>query len=217
MTDIKLDSSEAQKIAGDFVYKNVVQSANTLIWELRDCDKFLDDDDYRKLAGPIDDWRTPGDLHIDEMSRSELLDALNSRTGYIDLKVPAEELDEDALEAYLERRHPDYPIGEDDKPCEESLLSDARLRELLVEDLDDDDDWLDFCNDHRLDPDQIEIYEHWIVSDYFAYKLKERGELVVDFLGFTIWGRTCTGQSISMDYGIQQIAIADWNGSRPAA
>ena len=38
-------------------------------------------------------------------------------------------------------------------------------------------------------------------------KLLEKGERVVkDFYGLTIWGRTCTGQAISMDSVIQAIA-----------
>lgn len=51
-----------------------------------------------------------------------------------------------------------------------------------------------------------EVYEHWIVSSWFAGKLKEQGESVGELFGLTIWGRTTTGQAISMDSVIQQIA-----------
>ena len=57
-----------------------------------------------------------------------------------------------------------------------------------------------------------EAYEFWIVSDWLADKLSDRGELVTkDFLGLTIWGRTCTGQSITMDWVIQDIAKEVYN------
>jgi len=50
-----------------------------------------------------------------------------------------------------------------------------------------------------------EIFEHWIVSDWLGNKLTEEGELVVEFMGFTIWGRTTTGQSIALDSVIQRL------------
>lgn len=57
------------------------------------------------------------------------------------------------------------------------------------------------------EPDGAEIYEHWLVSDWLASKLEERGESVVrDALGLTVWGRATTGQAIYMDAIIQDIA-----------
>jgi hypothetical protein len=68
------------------------------------------------------------------------------------------------------------------------------------------DSWQDACDQDNLDPYQTEAYEHWIVTNWFARKLEEKGEIVCrDFHGLTIWGRTTTGQAISMDYVIQQI------------
>lgn len=52
----------------------------------------------------------------------------------------------------------------------------------------------------------IDIYEYWIVTKWFADKLKEQNEVIEDnFHGLTIWGRTTTGQAISMDSVIQEI------------
>ena len=51
-----------------------------------------------------------------------------------------------------------------------------------------------------------EIYEHWIVSEWLAKRLEEKGESVEhDFFGLTIWGRGCTGQSIMLDSVIRDI------------
>ncbi|HBG0867859.1 TPA: hypothetical protein ACMVA2_000264 [Clostridioides difficile] len=48
-----------------------------------------------------------------------------------------------------------------------------------------------------------EVYEFWIVSGWLCNKLKELGEVVIS--SENIWGRGCTGQSISLDYVIWQI------------
>lgn len=66
----------------------------------------------------------------------------------------------------------------------------------------------DFCETHKIDPEDREAYEHWIVSKWFGNRLKEAGEMVIfDFMGFpAIWGRTCSGQAIALDGVIQGIA-----------
>ena len=55
---------------------------------------------------------------------------------------------------------------------------------------------------------ESEPLEHWIVSDWLAIKLDEQGEVIVtDFMGFNIWGRTCSGQSITLDGVFNDIAV----------
>lgn len=56
------------------------------------------------------------------------------------------------------------------------------------------------------DDDPIEALEHWIVSDWFASKLAEKGEITGELLGLTLWGRTCSGQMIALDSVIREIA-----------
>lgn len=68
----------------------------------------------------------------------------------------------------------------------------------------------DICSEHNLDYDYREVYEHWIISDWLARKLAEKGEITGDFAGLTIWGRSCTGQSISMDGVIREITAELW-------
>lgn len=65
--------------------------------------------------------------------------------------------------------------------------------------------WQKVCDDNRLDPEQREAYEHWIVSGWLARKLAEKGEITGEVCGLTIWGRCTTGQSISMDGVIEEI------------
>ena len=62
------------------------------------------------------------------------------------------------------------------------------------------------CYDENLDADIIEILEYWVVSDWLANQLIKQGEIVVEILGFNIWGRTTSGQHISLDHVMLTIA-----------
>lgn len=71
------------------------------------------------------------------------------------------------------------------------------------------DDWRELCEEQGIDADDYrrEIYEHWIVSDWFATKLESKGERILrDFFGLTVWGRSTTGQAILLDSVIREIA-----------
>ncbi|WP_040513612.1 hypothetical protein, partial [Paraglaciecola polaris] len=53
----------------------------------------------------------------------------------------------------------------------------------------------------------VEIFEYWAVSNWLADKLILSGEKVEkDFYGHCVWGRTCSGQAISLDHVIRNIA-----------
>lgn len=51
-----------------------------------------------------------------------------------------------------------------------------------------------------------EVYEWWAVSKWFGEKLKEQGCVVIDSWGKSYWGRCTTGQSISLDGCVVNIA-----------
>lgn len=77
---------------------------------------------------------------------------------------------------------------------------------------DDEDGWQtattaqELCENNDIEPHYREVYEHWIVSDWLADKLAEKGEKVdKDFAGMTVWARTTTGQAIYCDHVIEQI------------
>lgn len=56
--------------------------------------------------------------------------------------------------------------------------------------------------------DPCEVFEHWIISGWLADKLEEQGEAVAQPWGDVhIWGRTCTGQAISLDHNIRTLAL----------
>ena len=86
----------------------------------------------------------------------------------------------------------DVPFNAEDEPgtMARTYLHHLKQQEILRE----------FCDANHVAPDQNEIYEHWIVSEWLANRLEERGEVVErDFYGLTIWSRACTGQAILLD------------------
>jgi hypothetical protein len=73
--------------------------------------------------------------------------------------------------------------------------------------------WESVCDHYGIEPYQREVFEHWIVSDWLADKLAEKGEKIdKDFAGMTIWARTTTGQGIASDSVIAAI-VADLNAA----
>jgi hypothetical protein len=76
----------------------------------------------------------------------------------------------------------------------------------------DDNGWRDLCDEFEIDAYDAygrEVFEHWIVSDWLADRLAEKGEKVdKDFAGMTVWARTTTGQGIASDSVIEAI-VAD--------
>ena len=55
-----------------------------------------------------------------------------------------------------------------------------------------------------------EALEHWLVSNWLAERLREEGEMVIDFMDLTIWGRTTSGQAICIDSVIEDIYNKNW-------
>lgn len=86
------------------------------------------------------------------------------------------------------------------------IYSDIELQGHWQDDLEGWKSWEQCCVDNDIEPYDREVYEHWIVSDWLADKLAEKGEKVdKDFAGMTVWARTTTGQAIYCDHVIEQI------------
>lgn len=66
--------------------------------------------------------------------------------------------------------------------------------------------WEACCEENDIEPHEIEVFEHWAVSQWLGDMLQAKGERVDDdFAGLVVWARTTTGQAISMDAVIQEI------------
>ena len=53
--------------------------------------------------------------------------------------------------------------------------------------------------------DPVEVFEWWIVSSWLGRKLEAKDELIIKSGNLTIWGRTTTGQSMTIDSVIEDI------------
>ena len=69
-----------------------------------------------------------------------------------------------------------------------------------------DEDWEMLCDKEDITANQQEIYEYYIIDDPMLKRLEDKGEAVFDYHGLTIWGRTTTGQMLSMDSVVKEIA-----------
>lgn len=51
-----------------------------------------------------------------------------------------------------------------------------------------------------------DVREWWLVSEWFAYQLTQRGEVIIRWFGASWWGRATAGQAVRLDSVIEQIA-----------
>ena len=65
-------------------------------------------------------------------------------------------------------------------------------------------------NSNPIDEEPEEALEHWLVSEWLGKRLLEEGEMVIEFYGLTIWGRTTSGQAIYIDSVIEDIYNKSW-------
>lgn len=131
-----------------------------------------------------------------------------------DAKLPEIEVmetQEDGTEYWGWTNGPD-PIWTEEDDARTAAIESVlpAIRQCVWELVNTDDDYQWVCNEYNLDPDQVEVYEHWVVSDWLARKLAEKGQITGDVAGLTIWGRCCTGQSLSLDHVIREITRELW-------
>lgn len=69
----------------------------------------------------------------------------------------------------------------------------------------------DWTDEDEPDTEAQEVFEWWIIDPFLASNLQDRGHVIYNGMGPTLWGRCCTGQAIALDYDIQIIAWGlDW-------
>jgi len=94
--------------------------------------------------------------------------------------------------------------GENDKAIQEKL---KEKYESLLEGYEDELRYIE-SDIEELEAEQeepAEVLEWWLVTPYFAEKLREKGEAFLSFEGEEWWGRTCSGQAIFLDGVIGEI------------
>ena len=70
-----------------------------------------------------------------------------------------------------------------------------------------DEDRDKFISENSIEPETIEVFEHWAVTSFLANKLETAGEKIIwDILDFkAVWCRTTTGQQLTSDEVIEDI------------
>jgi hypothetical protein len=195
MSDLYSNDKIREK-AKQLVRQNVTCCVSSLIYQITNPDGDVDvstlctglglsyEDDIMPIL-EIKDWDEAADNHIrNDMDRDELREYLSDQ----DVEFVDDEFEFDIEKDTVEH-----------VPTEElRLLAIKAMEEQGAE---------EFCNENNIEPEVSEVFEHWIVDSWFAGKLAERGHPIAhDFLGMTIWGRPTTGQSISMDGVVLEIA-----------
>jgi|TARA_R110002167_G_scaffold130809_3_gene314430 hypothetical protein len=93
---------------------------------------------------------------------------------------------------------------------ENLYLTDEKIIKYYLDDIELDDDskeiTSDMLDDFRYDNPQ-EIFEWYLVSDWFLDRLREINEPIIDNDYGEYWGRCCTGQSIYLDHNMQELAF----------
>ena len=177
-----LTSNDKQEIANRLVNREIYHNASQMISGIAPhaCEMGLEDE-VLSVCHPDND--------ISEEDYQEAAEA----EGWVKFEDATEEQRKTALEEYLP----------DDNTTDRTFIQ-----------IDDDGGYLDsdyridsyeeLCGDHNIEVEgqEVEVFEFWIISDWLAYRLPSQV-----ILGFNIWGRTCTGQAICLDYNIQEIAI----------
>jgi len=149
-----------QEIKKDFINREVVACASSMMWELEQKECFQEQimDLFYQQVLNVEEI-------LEEIKREEYQEDRNEWLEENANDVPLEELDQEDLEMLAEH------IGIDTENYKEPA----------------------------------EIMEYWIVTNWLGDKLEEQREIVENFLGFTIWGRQCTGQAIYLDDVISNI------------
>lgn len=101
----------------------------------------------------------------------------------------------------VENLYPD-PSDWDAVRCR-AFLDDCSDRPLYWSD-DEPEPWREAVLEYA---EPAEILEWWAVSDWFADKLRAKGECILSNDHGTWWGRQCSGQSVTLDGVIQRIAV----------
>lgn len=205
--EILADESRFQRVCGAFISHNVIYCVSGLMYSIAqnlEQSSEIFDFDYDEAIGwyQQDDWEEPvegficNDADLDQLEWianefgdwDDVLNAVGYET-YCDMQ---NEMDQDPVD-FAEW------LGHQGPVCEDALRK--AVSELITE----PGHYQTVSQEYGLDPYIHEVYEHWLVDSYFAEQLRAAGEVVFEFQNMTIWGRTTTGQSISIDGVIRRM------------
>lgn len=208
----------ASRLVDREIYYCVSSLVNTLSNLAQNCDS-------RVLRGECLDWEEDilpllESINYEEAVRAWVMDSSGTDVESLESAVELCGYWENVVDAsgyttYLSEFTP-TPEQEEAFDLQEWLDADSerdeKFRELVFAQLESTSDMEELCREFQVDTDDYrdQVYEHWIVSGWLARKLKARGYVVGELCGLTIYGRTCTGQSMCLDHNMQALAIELW-------
>lgn len=213
-SEILADETLFQRACSAYVDHNVMYCVSSLMSPIgQDIETAakLFDEDYEDMMSwfVVEDWETPvldyiESADLDDLERiADMVGYWSDVIGDIPTAIEKEDDDGDTYYEVLDMGIIDSDEDDANRAALEASIDTIRTR---VKDLiTTDDEYREIAEDFGLDPEQHEVYEHWLVDRYFARELEDHGERTFGFCNLVIWGRCATGQSISMDYVVRQI------------
>ncbi len=187
------DETLFQRACALWVERNIGQCVSSLMYDvgqnLGECARIFDLD-YDEALGWFqrEDYSQVVDSFIDDADLDDL-ETIADMVGYWSDVVGEVDPDTDEDDSLL--------------PTPEQL---DQIRTKVKALITNDSEYAEIGRHFNLDPDYTEILEHWTLPErWTANDLEAEGEVVFEFGGMTIWGRTTSGQSISIDYVISKI------------
>jgi len=207
-----------QELANKLVQNHVICCVSSLIAGLLKVSSELDsklfadafdiDTDELTTLFQRPDYETAACEFIFEADAADLeaiADANGDWQDIVDAIVPkVEEVEDDDGETYYTYGNVSDRFDDEDEAKEAAI--DVSIEALRTAVWEITTDYEEVCSNHNLDYEYIDVYEHWIVSPWLARKLAEKGEVVGEVCGLTVWGRCTSGQAISIDGVIEEIA-----------
>lgn len=206
--EIIADESSFQRVCGVYVRHHIGPCVSSLMYgvgqNLEECSRIFDFD-YDEAMGwfQVPDYEAAVDYFIDSADLDDLetiADMAGDWSDVVgDIPTAVEMEDEDGTITYV---IPSLGISETDEDDANNGALEASVDKIRskVKAMIPDQSYQEINEHFNLEPDYIEIYEHWIVeSNWFADQLKEYGQVVFEFGGLTIFGRCTSGQSLSLD------------------
>lgn len=200
-----------QNVCRQFVSDHVIHSATTLIYELSLWQEALAYEDQEILLSLQTRKDYEGAATNAGWEEAEPYWVFEGN-GVLPVSKEICDDEEDACRKLCERQG--IAIEYDDpQGCAENegwvMAEDATFVNLGDQETSEAEDWEELCSEQGIDPYEGEIFEHFVVDDFLARKLTQKGEVVQEFMGFTIWGRGTTGQAIYIDSVIEDIVRED--------
>jgi hypothetical protein len=219
-SEIIADESRFQRVCSAYVGRGVLHCVSSLFWPIgqnMEAAAKLFDESYDEMCDWFQrtDWGTPVNeliayADLDDLERiaemvgnwdSVLAESSVPEVYELELTVDGEVETVWKSMAFDGKEYDD----EDDAitAARESVIDDIRHNVSAL--ITSDDEYREIACDFNIDPEYDDVYEHWFCTEGFASELESRGELVFGFCNMTVWARTTTGQSISLDGVIRQI------------